>query len=238
MSFSKYAALVKNLRGVALFNLEEEGVESSIQWLVKRFRYRNLGLTPLLVSKYKSRLVKYLSGRPFRELVSPVKAIDELVEMVSRFSSVSIEVVEVLVYASVYVSPLLLIGDHYSRDVESLSFTTVYTCKELSVGDWKLHLRIADYTVLDFHERCVDEVLKALESGALSELGRIAESRLERMELDKKRYWRIKCDQGRPFLHYVDMLGASLRGGIRELKPDYTAGLAIVPVVRIPAGLK
>ncbi|MEM3763504.1 MAG: hypothetical protein QW721_03740 [Desulfurococcaceae archaeon] len=53
MSFSRYAAIVKNLRGVMLFNMDEEGVEASIHWLVKRFRYRNLGLHQLCWSSTK-----------------------------------------------------------------------------------------------------------------------------------------------------------------------------------------
>lgn len=238
MSFSKYAALVKNLRGVVLFNLEEEGVEESIKWLVKRFKYRNLGVAPHLVAKYSDRLRPYLSGNPFRELTSPVRDVDDLVELLAKTVNTPYEVVESLVYASVYVSPLLLIGEHYSRELESLSTGTVYTCKELSVRDWKLHLRIADYTVLDFYEGCVDEVLKTIDSGKAGGLEKIVESRQKRIETDKRRYWRVRCEHGRPFLHYVDLLGVALKHGIRELKPEYSAGLAVVPVVRIQSGLK
>jgi len=35
--FARYAAIVKNLRGVVLFNMDEDGVEDSIKWLVNRF---------------------------------------------------------------------------------------------------------------------------------------------------------------------------------------------------------
>jgi hypothetical protein len=43
--FARYAAVVKNLRGVALFDLGEEGSWDSVEWLVRRFRYRDLGVT-------------------------------------------------------------------------------------------------------------------------------------------------------------------------------------------------
>ena len=43
--FARYAAVVKNLRGIALFDLGEEGSWDSVEWLVRRFRYRDLGVT-------------------------------------------------------------------------------------------------------------------------------------------------------------------------------------------------
>jgi hypothetical protein len=44
--FSSYAAIVKNLRGVVLLDPDEEGAWTTMEWLVKRFRYRDLGVTP------------------------------------------------------------------------------------------------------------------------------------------------------------------------------------------------
>jgi len=40
----------------------------------------------------------------------------------------------------------------------------VRACKEMDLQSWKLHLRIADYTALDFYERVL-EVLRSLSVG-------------------------------------------------------------------------
>ena len=82
--FAKYAALVKNLRGVVLFDLREEGVKNSIKWLMNRFKYRNLGLPPSLFEKYKDELEDYLKGRPLRRIVYPVIELKDMVETLSN----------------------------------------------------------------------------------------------------------------------------------------------------------
>ena len=69
VDFARYAAIVKNLRGVVAADLEESGVEESIKWLASRFRYRDLGVGPMMVERFGSELQKFLGGKPLRELV-------------------------------------------------------------------------------------------------------------------------------------------------------------------------
>ncbi|MEM1804073.1 MAG: hypothetical protein QXR80_06210 [Desulfurococcaceae archaeon] len=238
MSFSRYAAIVKNLRGVMLFNMDEEGVEASIHWLVKRFRYRNLGLTPALLVKYKGRLSRYLHGNPFRELVPPVPAVSNLVHVLQKHLEAPVEVLELLVYASTYVSPGIVVGNTYRGYLEKYSASTVHVCREMSINDWKLHMRIADYTVLDFYLQCVDEVLEPLAVRNIGELQRIVGERRARIEKDRKRYWRVLCESGTPFLYYIDVLELAVKyNALDELEQDHAAGLAIVPVIYVPPGL-
>jgi len=235
VSFAKYAALVKNLRGVVLLDPSETGVESSLGWLVKRFRYRNLGVTPALLGKHRERLAKHLGGRPFRELVLPVPSLAEMPELLAEALGVPSELAELLVYASTYISPALLIGERYLGDAAKLAVGSVKVCKEMDAASWKLHLRIADYTALDFYERCVDEALAVL-GGA--DPRPVLESRLERVGRDAKRYWRVACPEGRPFLLYVDNLKLAVETGIhKRLEPEAAAALSIIPVVLIPPGL-
>jgi len=236
VSFAKYAALVKNLRGVVLLDPSEPGVEGSLGWLVKRFRYRNLGVTPALLSKHRERLAKHLGGKPFRELVLPVSSLAGVPELLAGALGVPSELAELLVYASTYISPALLIGEKYVGDAAKLAVGSVRVCKEMDTASWKLHLRIADYTALDFYERCVDEALAVL-GGANPQP--VLGSRLERVERDAKRYWRIACPEGRPFLLYVDNLKLAVETGVhKRLELEAAAALSIVPLVIVPPGLR
>lgn len=235
MSFAKYAALVKNLRGVVLLDPSETGVESSLGWLVKRFRYRNLGVTPALLGKHRERLVEHLGGKPFRELVLPVPSLEKVPGLLADALGVPAELAELLVYASTYISPALLIGERYLEETSRLAAGSVRVCKEMDTASWKLHLRIADYTALDFYDKCVDEAFSILEG---ADPQPVLKSRVKRVKRDTKRYWRIACSEGRTFLSYVDNLKLAVEAGVhKQLELEAAAALSIVPVVLIPPGL-
>lgn len=243
MSFSKYAALIKNLRGVVLANIDEPSVWDSIKWLIKRFKYRDLGLTPTMVNIYRDKLAQYLNGNPFVELTPPINAVSTLIEILAKAVPVNLEVLELLVYASTYISPAIIIGATYFEELRNLAVDAIYVCKDMDISSWKLHLRIADYTILDFYRECVDEILEVLLSPnprlRLELLTKVIERRRNRISKDKKRYWRISCDKGRPFLLYIDMANLIKKYELLGyLEVEHAAGLAIVPVVVIPHSLQ
>lgn len=236
MSFSKYAALVKNLRGVVLANIDEPNVWNCIKWLTRRFKYRDLGLTPTMVNLYRDKLTQHLNGNPFVELKPPINAIATLVKLLAKAIAMRLEVLELLVYSSTYISPAIAIGTTYFEELMSLATDAVYVCKDMDASYWKLHLRIADYSILDFYRECVDEMLNILLSPnpkLRSELlTDVIKSRGSRISRDKKRYWRISCDKGKPFLLYVDMASIIQKYELLDyLEVEHAAGLAIVPVV-------
>ncbi len=249
--FARYAAIVKNLRGVVVFNLDENGVWDSLVWLVQRFRYRNLGLTPLLLQKYRPVLRDYLNGNPFRELVYPIEELKGLTSILKQLFDIPLEVAEGLMFASTYISPLILVGKTYKAGIEENAASIVRVCKDkkMDLKQWKLHLRIADYTVLDFYEKNIEENLEILSSIINDKISsdnvkKIIEKRVERVKKDTKRYWRIKCGSGQPFLYYIDPLVKTIEAVAqnkldpRELKLEYAAGLSIVPVIYVPSGMK
>lgn len=243
MSFAKYAALVKNLRGVVIADLDEEGVWDSVKWLIKRFRYRDLGVTPSVVNKYRDKLAQYLNGNPFVELSLPINAINYLVEILSKIAQIRIEVAELLVYSSTYISPAMVIGFSYLNYFKNLATDTVNICKDLDINSWKLHLRIADYAILDFYRECVEEMVIMLRHYDINEkaklLKEIVMNRKIRILKDKKRYWRIACNNGKPFLFYIDMGVLVYNYNLLQyLEVDHAAGLAIVPLIIIPPNLK
>jgi len=235
--FARYAALVKNLRGVVVFDLSEENVEETIKWLVNRFKYRNLGLPPCLVEKYRKDIEKYLEGKPFKRIVYPVSELREVTSIILEETSIPFELSESLVLASSYISPLLVLGRRFLPFVEKLSVEVVRICKNktLDIKQWKLHLRIADYTTLDFYEKSVIEAMNLIaKSHVLSkkELNSILENRLKRIKEDTKRYWRIKCSEGKPFLYYIDMLNV-VKDRVKYLSENQAAALSIVPAVHV-----
>jgi len=239
LSFARYAAIVKNLRGVVVGYLEEPGCVDSIKWLAARFRYRDLGVGPLMVNAYRDSISRYLGGKPLREIVFPLSELREFAVRLSEQLGLDAMISEALVLASTYVSPLLAIGTRVREALEKLSVAKIVTdVKSLDVQGWKLHLRIADYTILDFYEQCVTECMQLLSRG-LEGVEEILRNRVERIERDTKRYWRISKSSGEPFLLYIDMLRASI-DVLRKasFSENVAAALAIVPVVCIPPGMK
>ena len=238
-SFHIYAAVVKNLRGVIYSSLEPGDFQEKLSWLRKRFRYRNLGLTPSILERYGLR-ASGKRGSTLIELVEPVEGLGELIDAYSDLTGLRRDALEAYCYASVYVSPVLILGQGSAADFGPLVADQVLVARELTDRDYKLHMRIADYTVLDFYlwaTSGAQEALEALSSGRSAEA--ILAERRERIRADKRRYWRIIADEGRPLVLYLDLLpllaeGASpdeLSALLREHGPLMPATLAIVSAV-------
>ena len=138
----------------------------------------------------------------------------------------------------------MIIGSKYAQYVEQNAVNSVRVCRDMDINQWKLHFRIADYTILDMFEQSVNEALMLIGKAVHGELGRdevnkVIKDRLGRVVKDRKRYWRIICDEGRAFLYYVDPLQLLVNGGVdlSKLKENHAAGLAILPVIIIPPKL-
>ncbi len=236
--FARYAAIVKNLRGIVYIEELNDYTWKIIKWLIQRFKYRDLGLVPSIVNKFGNLLKDYLKGNPFRELVYPIHNISKIVNLFQNIFPY--ELIESIIFSSLYISPLLIIGEEVHNIILSIGIDHVYTSKKLEIKDWKLHLRIADYTILDMYEKCVlenIEALKCFRSGNIICIKKIIEERRNRVKNDKKRYWRIISEKGRPFLTYIDplniLLNNNLIGKDTELLEDYASGLAIIPAVHL-----
>ncbi len=240
VDFARYAAIVKNLRGVVVADLDEEGVEDSIRWLASRFRYRDLGVGPRMLEKFRSKLERFLGGKPLRELVYPVPQIPRFVEILSNVVGIDPMLAEAITLASTYISPLMVVGNRFLNIVENLGVEIVRVSKEMDTQSWKLHMRIADYTILDFYEQCIEEAIRAIEAakrGDTKIVEEVVKSRRERIAKDVGRYWRIRSSEGRTFLVYIDVLNLVKRI-VDQLEKEHAAALAIVPAVIIPPGMR
>uniref|UniRef100_A0A7C2VHA7 Uncharacterized protein n=1 Tax=Ignisphaera aggregans TaxID=334771 RepID=A0A7C2VHA7_9CREN len=237
--FARYAAIVKNLRGIALFDLGEEGVWESIEWLVKRFRYRDLGLTPSIYRKYADNLGRYLDGNPFRLLTYPLQELEDFTKEFAACLDTHYEVAELLTMSSIYISPAMVIGKSFEPQISKLSIEAIKICKELDLNNWKLHMRIADYTILDMYEFSISGALKIIDGCMENGLEDIYSQRIYKIKKDVKRYWRILCSepQSKPFLYYIDNLKLYTQNcKVQNIcrKSNIAAALAIVPVIVIP----
>ncbi len=237
--FYRYAMIVKNLRGVVAFDPNDPFAMKRINWLTKKFRYRNIGVPLSLLEAGKDYFKDKINGKPFRPLYYPVKVLERLSGKLGKFLGSEI-LGEALVFASTYISPLLLLSPKHFSVLEKYAVKTIYVCKELDNKDWKLHLRIADYTILDMYEYSISRAARILESlrqrNLLNRENVLNEAKTK-CAIDAKRYWRIKCNSGKKFMVYIDNLSLYLESHAYEdsslLDPDVAAGLAIIPAVNL-----
>ncbi|RLF16239.1 MAG: hypothetical protein DRJ97_01400 [Thermoprotei archaeon] len=238
--FSRYASLVKNLRGVVLIDPEEG--EEGVKWLKDRFKYRNLGVPPTMLRGAGDFFKGKMEGKPFVELVYPTKSLEKLKELCTELLGVEERVVEGVILASAYVSPILAIGDGVKQQLAKIAVDTVESRAKLDLKGWKLHLRIADYTVLDLYRWSTEH---AEELWRDVDLNLFIEERRKRVSRDKARYWRLAKGDEKPwsFLYYVDLArllaskqleGVNIKGRLAALSPqEASSGLAIEAAVAI-----
>jgi hypothetical protein len=233
--FARYASLVKNLRGVVLLDVEDG--EEGVRWLQDRFKYRSLGVPPSLLKEAEGFFKGRMGGKPFVEAVYPSRTLEELAARLAEAFSAEPKAVEGAVLASAYVSPLLVVGGRAQEAIAKLAVDVVEARRDLDLRLWKLHLRIADYTVLDLYAWSTEHV-EALLRGEVG-LSEFREAREARIRRDKARYWRLTKAEGRPwrFLYYLDLaskLGEEELSEVRRLGLEASAGLAIEAAVIIP----
>jgi hypothetical protein len=236
--FAEYVALVKNLRGVVLLDPREDGAEGRVGWLGQRFRYRNLGVPPALVAAHADFLHARLRGKPFVELAFPLATLERVAEAVAEIGEIGRSAAQAMILASAYASPLICLGSAALAAVRPFAVDAAETTIALSDKDWRLHLRIADYTVLDLYQWSTDHARRLWRDGAND----LTQARRQRIAQDKRRYWRLQQGDGptSPFIFYLDLAdrvaaGGSLRTAIIRLPEDEAcAALAIVPAVAVP----
>ncbi len=243
---------MKNLRGVVLLDPHDDLAPNFLRWLNRRFKYRVLGISPLMLKELRGRGLS--PTRQVKPLHYPSKELSELVKCLSgMLGSIPEDVVESAVMASAYVSPLIVFGEP-SKSVLNLATRVVKTVVKLNNALLKLHMRIADYSILDYYVKNL-ELLERLWKGELS--GKeFVELRKDMVVKDSKRYWRLTTqpskggkkgasktevlEEPQPFLAYVDPLSLLIREGrgtevIRDFSfEDVGAGLVVVPSVTIP----
>jgi len=185
VSFYRYAAIAKNLRRVIYSSLSFEEFSKHLSWLLRRFRYRNVGVPPLLKARYGSAIPR---RKILLELSYPIARLRRAVEGLAGLGLDECAA-EAYALASAYVSSVMVLGRESLKKLKPLVSAVVRVREYPDEKSWRLHAGIADYTVLDFYGWATEsglKVVKALAEGrALSQL---LEERCERVDRFKNRF--------------------------------------------------
>ena len=224
LGLSKYLALVKNLRGTVYIRDDEE----LLSWVRDRFKYRNLAVPASIEPSIGVR-------KPFVPVDYPLDSLLKLKEITLKVLKADPTFIDSLILASCFVTPLLLIGAEASDEAKKHAVSIVDTKADMGVRDWKLHLRIADYSVLDLYTWCTSHSKRLWEG---YDLKKFVDERRRAIQKDRRRYWRLERGkgEGRPFLAYLDLaqyLIEDLDALLRLPKEEAVLALAIVPAVFI-----
>lgn len=207
----RYAALVKNLRGVVWAS--GEGVDDAVASLSRRFRYRDLGVSAKLVRLYERAFQGRLEGRPYHVLGYPTERVSgvaaRLVSAAERRGVDSL-MYESLLLASSYACPLIVLGSGV-KALEPVLLHAVHGPEDMDDASVRLHLRIVDYSILDSFTWSVEQALRLPKGEDLAE---IVKRREEYCVKDAKRFWRIAGKGGKVRVAYLDPLKVFERSGL------------------------
>jgi hypothetical protein len=123
--------LVKNLRGV-IYSSDRVNPEVEVEWLKRRFRYRELGVSENLKFKWK-----------WKRLVT-LPEIDENPTLDS------------LLQASRFICPLLILKEESLLDFKGAVIAQLKTMEKLSDRDLKFNLRLVNYSITDFYLKSIE----------------------------------------------------------------------------------
>ena len=230
-----YVFLVKNLRGV-LAAVPDEDLTGWVEWLAKKFRYRDLGVPRCLVESHSDLFQGRLEGNPFHVLNYPTVRVHRAARETINVLSSNIDgcLAESILLASAYASPLHLTPMALKQLRQGGLVIHVFHGKPMDERMAKLHLRIVDYTVLDAYTVTIRHAVECIEGGCKPQ--EIVEYRKKLAEKDEKRYWRLKGGN-LPIIAYIDYVHKLVeeRAGSLLVGPEERVLLALLAGVNLAA---
>ena len=145
----EFLHLVKNLRGVLYFSQKRE---KEFEWLKRKFRYRELGISELLPRPEK-----------WRKLVTLPKLEKD-------------PVLDSLLLANQYIAPLILLGEDSLKPFRKAVIVELKTKQKFNDRELKFNLRLVDYAITDFYVKTIE----LARTSRLEERKRLAEADLKR----------------------------------------------------------
>jgi hypothetical protein len=123
--------LVKNLRGIVYFS-GDVSPESEFNWLKKKFRYRELGVSETLKLNLK-----------WKKLLTLPKIEEN-------------PVLDSLFQASRFICPLIALKEHSLKDFGNAVVASLKTSEKLGDKDLKFNLRLVNYSITDFYLKSIE----------------------------------------------------------------------------------
>lgn len=249
MSLPRFISLLKNVRMLVYADPSIPLKKKEVEWIVKKHRYRSVGVSPILLESFEEEERKEFGKKPFVALSHPFKETERLVELLSSFEKgVPAYFWDTLVLSSCYVCPILFVGRESFESVRNLAVCTMTSTSSLPEVEIKRNLRIIGYAVLDFHEKLTSEAYDKFVSASKSVLEGIGIERVDkwvenRMRVISKdgehRFWRLK-EKGeaeeRPVISYFDLTPILLKA-LHELDRREAKEL-ILFISKLPAECK
>jgi len=128
--------LVKNLRGIIYLS---RGVspEKELEWLKRKFRYRELGISETLKLELK-----------WKKLLTLPKIVEN-------------PVLDSLLQASSFVCPIIILKEDSLKDFEKAVVATLKTREKLGDKDLKFNIRLVNYAITDFYLKSIELALQS-----------------------------------------------------------------------------
>ncbi|NOZ55344.1 MAG: hypothetical protein GXO73_00970, partial [Calditrichaeota bacterium] len=194
--FLDFVVRVKNLRGVVVFGSDREGtVLSGLQWIGKRFRYRDIGFTQTVYEKTSDRTQERLSKKPFTQVSLPSSIMQKVADT-TRPSDVDDSFWEGIVTASAYACPLVMVDSLENVVPKDFWVFVARIGQPLDANSAKFHLRVCDYAALDAFGPSTKELLRTAGEPSKGLVALLHERRERAMQDGEKRFWRLAENSG------------------------------------------
>jgi hypothetical protein len=215
MEFIDYVILLKNIRGILLFEPTKEPDLDKIKWLKKTHKYRNIGI-PESIDKFKS-----ISDKPFVKLSYPSDEINIFLNKLKN--GLPLYLLEAVALSSCYACPLLILNQEIFDQLKPI---TIWSLKASEIDKKEIlrHIRISHYSQIDFFSSA-KQAYEILKEG--KKIEDLCNNRKELAILDgKKRFWRIKEDKNsNTLVAYFDLL--RIIKNIKDIKSIISLALSI-----------
>jgi hypothetical protein len=128
--------LVKNLRGIVYFS-RELFPKTELDWLKRRFRYRELGVSESLKLELK-----------WKKLLALPKIDDN-------------PILDSLFQASSFICPLIVLREESLKDFGDAVIVSLKTLEKLGDKELKFNLRLVNYAITDFYLESIQLAAKS-----------------------------------------------------------------------------
>lgn len=199
----EYTRLIKNSRGVLLYNPKKGYDDRLLGWLMGKHRYRNIGIPP---SIYSDRF----AIKPFVKLFYPDEVVERLPQQLPDLPDY---VSEALVFSLIFGCPLYILNQDIFKALEPVTIWRLKVSSLPTQDELLRNIRIAGYSIIDFYENMIENthevILQYLDNKVpISKLKVTVGKREDIAKKDgNKRFWRMSSlPEGLTVLAYFDLL--------------------------------